>query len=371
MSTVDDSDLLAEELRALLSSVGAQPKDLTPLPGQEERAEQRLAETLATPKAARPRPLAGAPSRRRRRGRTALMSGLVVAAAAVLAVVLVLQPGTQIPPAQAGTPPLLSFELAPDGRLPGSSGPVGSTLDRLAAARATQVSPGEGDVQLVSVDAWWASTEVEGDTEEPDTKLVPVHTDTYFLPNGTMRVIERRGAPLTSQGRIDAHVDLTAEPITSDDAFPSPDPGPNYAAGLPTTAAELTAALAADDDPALCGDYSVACLVNDVIDLHRSYVVPPAVDAAFWSALSEEPAVTYLGHTTDRIGRKVIAFTTPSYDKVSQIVIFADPETGAFLGDELVLTSPSDAYSFHPPAVTSFTAIVDARYVERDALPDR
>lgn len=364
-----DGDKELAELRELLLRSGAEPRDLTPLPGQQERMERSLAAIVATPRDERSAPT---PLRLRspRQRRTALTTAAVVATAAAISVVLVLRPGDPTTPAaQAGTPPLLSFELAPDGRLPASGRSAAAELERLASLRAGQPTAGSGAVQHVSVDAWWAATVDSGGPARPATTVTPVHTDSYFFPDATLRVVERRGVPLTTAGRIDEPVDLSRGAITSDESFPSPDPGPRHAAVLPTTAAGVRARLARDDDPALCGDQPAACLVNDMIDLHRSYVVPPDVDAALWGALAREPGIRYLGRTTDRVGRAAVAFTTPSYDAVSQIVVFADPTTGAFLGDELVLVAPSPSYALRPPAVTSFSAVVEARWLDAAEIP--
>lgn len=367
---MENDERVADELRQMLLRAGAQPRDLTPLPGQQERIDQALERALATAK--EPASQRGsAPRRRRRRTVRALGGGLVAAAAATAVVVtLVVGEGTHPPPAQAGTPPMLTYELAPDGDITTEGQPAGSELRSLAEARASSETSGSGDVQHVSAVGWWASTVDDGSAPGPETILEPVRSDSYFFPDATMRVIERRGEPLTTEGRIDDSADVPDGPVTADDSFDNPDPGPAYAAGLPTTPDALRSRLTRDDDPKLCRRFQAACLVSDMIDLHRSYVVPPAVDAAFWEVLADEPAITYLGETTDRLGREAVAFTTPSSDRVSQIVVFAAPDTGAFLGDELVLVEPSDAYSFHPPAVTSFTAVTSA-YVERRDIPAR
>ncbi|WP_235737452.1 CU044_5270 family protein [Nocardioides alcanivorans] len=368
---MDANEKLADELREALLRDGAEPRDLTPLPGQQERMEGALAAILATPRGGAPTPPAPTWSARRKRRLTVLsLSGLTAAAAAVTAVVVALQFAGPTPPARADTPPMLTFELVPDGQLPGAGEPAAPALERLASVRAAQRIAQTGDVQHVAIDAWWTTSIDDGDPAGTTSRLEPVHTDSYFHPDAMMRIVERRGSPLKSDGRIaDERSDLADRPATHDDSFPSPEPGPTFAATLPTTAAGVRAALAGDDDPEMCRGHEAGCLVADMVDLHRSYVVPTDVGAALWSALADEPAVIYLGTTTDRVGRDAVAFTVPSYDDVSQLIVFADPETGAFLGDETVLVAPSEAYSFEPPAVTSFTAIVEASFVEPDDLP--
>lgn len=364
---MEDNERVADELRQMLLRAGAEPRDLTPLPGQPERIDRALERALATAKD--PASERGGASRsQRRRPVRAVAAGLVAAAAAAVVVSLVLDGGTHPPAAQAGTPPMLSYELAPDGDIATEGQAAGRELRALAEARATTTAPASGEVQHVSAVGWWATTLDEGGSQDPTTSLVPVRSDSYFFPDATMRVIERRGLPLTTDGRIDDSIPAPDGPIVSDDSFTSADPGPDYAAHLPTTADALRSRLTRDDDPQLCARFQAACLVNDLIDLHRSYVVPPAVDAAFWDVLADEEDISYLGATIDRLGREALAFTVPSSDRVSQIVVFAAPDSGAFLGDELVLVKPSDAYSFQPPAVTSFTALT-SDLVERQSVP--
>lgn len=366
MNRKHDHEELAEQLRRDLISAGAEPRDLTPLPGQTQRAESALADIVTMPRDAQatPLPVRRAPSRTRKLVR----AGGFVAAAAVLALVFVIvRPGQSPEPAAAGTPPLLRFEDVKPGTLPAAGKPAAAALEKLAA-KAETLPASAGPVQRVVLDSWWASTETS-DTAPARSALVPVQRESYFQPDGTIRAIERRGAPLDQNGRIDPSLDSLRGPVQSDDSFESPDPGPNYAETLPTNAATLRTTLEARQDPVTCAEASGGCLVNDVVDLYHNYVLPPRLAAALWEVMSTDPSITYLGPTHDRLGRDAIAFTTPGVDGTSQSLVFVNPKTGAYLGDEVVLTKTSDAFSFTPPAVVSFSALVIADRIEEDQLP--
>ena len=166
-------------------------------------------------------------------------------------------------------------------------------------------------------------------------------------------------------GRIDTQVDWSNQPITSEDTFPSLDPGPGWADSLPTTAPELTTLVESGQDPAVCEEARGACLLQDLVDLNTNWVVPPAVTAAFWEILAASPDISYLGEATDRLGRPALAFTArgaPGGE--TQAVILVDPETGLYSGEETILIRRSSAYSFVPPAVLSYSAIVTSERLD-------
>ena len=367
MNRRHDDEELAAELRQELIDAGAEPRDLTPSPGQAQRAEAVLAAIIMRPRRPETLPATRArqsPARARRWAR----AGAFMAAAAALALVLVtVRPGQGPEHAAALTPPLLRFDDVAAGALPAAGRPARAELESLAG-KAESLPDTSGGVQHVVLDSWLAST---GDSEgEPvHSALVPVRSEMFFQPDGTMRSIERRGRPLDQQGRIDTSPDSDPGPVQSDDSFESSDPGPDYAQGLPTEPSELLSALRARQDPLVCADRSGGCLMDDIIDLYHSYVVPPVLTAALWRVLATDSSVTYLGATSDRLGRDAMAFTTLGVDGTSQGLLFADARTGAYLGDEMVLTKRSDAFSFTPPAVISFSALVRAERISEDQLP--
>lgn len=358
-----EGDALAAELRAELLAAGVPAHDVEPSPGQDERMEAALAAILH----------AGAvPARRERRHRSRRpllwRAGALAAAAAVIAALLLARPFSQEPAAAALTPPLLTFDSAASTQFPLTGQQAREQLLDLAT-RARDAAPGRaGPIQRIEFDSWWSST-VDTATAGPVSSLEPVRSQTYVLPDATIRAIERRGRPLDADGRIDTGIDWANQPVTSDDTFTSPDPGPGYAMSLPTNPTRLRRVLAKSHDDVTCGGVEGACMLGDVIELYRSYVVPPALAAALWQVLAGEPSISYVGHTVDRLHRDAIAFVTADIDHVSQLLVFADPSTGAFLGDEVVLVKPSPDLSYPPPAVTSFSALVEARRISADQLP--
>lgn len=367
----DDPDELADEVRQLLISHGAQPRDLAPLPGEDDRAERRLAEILRSPRRSTPsrEPSVGETVARRRRW---VRAAALVASAAALAVgLVVLWSPTEPDAAAAATPALLTFDATRPGELPTATRPAADALMDLARRSRSAEPPAAGPVQHVVIDAWWSSSE---ETDEgARSELIPIQSWAYFFPNGLMRVIQRRGEPLGGDSALSDPGNWEQRPITSDDSFESLDPGPAYVKDLPTDPDALRAALAAAPTAATgaahCAPTPGGCVMADVISLHQSYVVPPALTAALWEVLAQEPSVRLVGATHDRLGREAIAFMTRAPDGASQQLLLADPETGAYLGEEKVLVEKLDGVGFTPPAVTSFSAIVESRRIAKTEVP--
>lgn len=353
----DTDDALADELRQSLIAAGVRPRDLTPLPGREARAEEALARILRTQ---RREGAAARPARRWPR-----WGALVLAAAVVAVALVVVWPGRSSPPAYASTPPLLTFPHEKAGTLPATGRDAAPSLERLADRAAEQPEPADAPVQHVVLSAWWSSTD-ESEAGVVRSVLEPVESESFFLPDGTMRRIERRGPPLNRQGRIVPA--RGSAPALTDESFDFSDPGPTYADELPIDPEELGALLARDQDPTTC-QVTGACLVSAVVDLHFNYVVPPDLTAALWRVLATDPSITYLGRVRDRLNRPADAFTTAGLDDVSQQLLLIDPVTGLYLGEEAVLVRPSKDYEFTPPAVVSFTTLVRSERIGHDQMP--
>lgn len=366
MTPRDEPDELADEIRRNLLAAGATPRNLEPRPGQADRGEAFLQAILQLPREEPPNLATEAHPQRKRRIRNIARGGLLVAVAAVVALVLVVaQPRHVTPPLHAATPPLLKIDGADPGTIPASGAPAKQVLERLGELAGQQHPSPDLPVQHLTIAAWWASV---GEEPGGDVKgqLESVERDSYFQSDGTMRVIERRGPVLDSKGRVSPPFD--SETLT-DESFVSEDPGPSYADQLPVDLTALRAKLDKAHDPTVCESASGACLMNDMIDLFHNYVVSPALMSALWSLLAADPTVTYLGQVRDRLDRSADAFTTAGEDGMSQKLLLISPTTGAYLGEEVVLTKRSEAYPFSPPAVISFSALVDSERVPRSALP--
>jgi len=353
--TENDDELLEQTRRELLAA-GVSPPDLTLPEGYDARAEASLVAILAT---ARPRPASR---------RTWWRIGAVVAAAAVVVAIVIGMVRTgPTPVAQAGTPPLLSFHDVDPGTLPTTGTDAAGPLHDLAARARSLSGPGDGPVQHLVFDAWWASTgEEDGDTET-QSAVVPLEHEIYLLPDGTYRSIERRGTPLDQQGRIDPEAGWAQGPAVTDESIRDASRPADLADTLPTDPAALSQRFAADDDPTTCADGG--CLLDEALSVLGRYAVTPALTAALWEALADDDSVSYLGTTRDRLGRTAEAFMSPGLDRHSQRLLFIDPATGAYLGDETVLTSQSEAWSFTPPAVIEFNALVDVGRIPLADVP--
>ncbi|MFT4009243.1 MAG: hypothetical protein QM655_04290 [Nocardioidaceae bacterium] len=362
----EDGDRFVEEFRRELEAYGLEAPEYAPQPGDDERAERELARIVALPqsKMARLRRFAGTGSSWRPR-KTVWSVGLVVAVLVAIVFTVVRPLGSEYV-AQAGTPPLLRFDGVEAGDLPSSGRPAGNVLVELAGKARNLPGSGDEPVQRVVLDGWFA--ESGGEIGAPvETVLRPVRRESYFLPDNTVRVIEERGPPLDQEGQITTVGDDSV-PGRVDESFASPDPGAAYARKLPIQPAALGQVLLGDYDPTTPVG---GALLFQISNIARTYVIPPAVLATMWEVMAEEPTITLLGTTRDRLGRQALVFSALAIDGISQQLLLADPATGAILGDETVLVKPSDAYAFTPPAVTSFTTIISSERVGTSQLPTR
>ncbi|MFT4081756.1 MAG: CU044_5270 family protein [Nocardioides sp.] len=341
------------ELRNLLDSIGLRATHVPASPTQDLLDQARAQRDLDAITSKR-----HIPKRRIRRwcGRGAI--GLVMAAAIALVCYLVL-PSTSTP-AAAQTPPMLSFSGAEKTTAGGLHGvPAANTLAELAAHAAAQNPPADLPVQRIEQYAWWAATESEHGTTTT-TVLVPVERTTYLLPNGKMRDIEHRGEPLDRHGQISrATGSWQSSPRAADETFDTGQPA-NYPETLPTDPAKLVRALAPRNG---CADARGDCLLNALANIYTTYVVAPSVSQALWRATARLPDIETLGTTTDRLGRHAIALTAPAPSTGQQIIVLADPQTGSVLGSETILTKPNKDFTFSPPAVVAFTALLDSQRV--------
>lgn len=349
-------DDLADELRDLLHAAGVKPSVPEDTPESSSRAEWQLERILRQSRS---------PQRRR-----AVAAGVGLAAAGIV-VALVIATGTvppPTPPAAAATPPLLTFSVADRHGPDASHGrPARTQLLKLAEAAEHLPAQGPGPVGHVELDAWWSTNEL-GDAAQVTSNLIPQHLEQWRTPDGRVRQVTKLGPALTSKGRLDDNIAWDEVPVQSDDTFPGAKPP--WGERIPTDSGELRHVLTGDDEPE-CASSSGGCLMRDAIDMQYNYVVPPRSLAALWIAMADEPTITYLGTTTDRLGRAAVGFTAPSPDGVSRLIVLADPATGAWLGDETVLVEPSPAFGFSPPAVTAFTALVTADRIEQTSATDR
>ncbi len=360
---VEDDELFRRELIAH----GVPVRDAHPVPGDDARAVLELARILALPQGkppVRPRPRLGFVGPRSVRLGFPVMAATLAALVAMF--VVIVQPVGDGNGAQAATPPLLRLGGVEPETLPLAGEPAAETL-RFLAARALDLPYDHAQpVQHVLVDSWLS--ESGGATSAPaHTVLRAVRRATYYAPDDTVRNIEWRGEPLDQAGRVtSAGGD---GPRLSDESFPMPDPGAGHADNLSTAPAVLREELLDGLDAETLTTTPGGALLSQVATLASTYVLPPELVSALWEVLAEEAGVTLLGTTEDRRGRDALVLSAPAMDGHHQQLLLADPDTGAVLGDELVLVQATDAYSFAPPAVTSFNTIVRAERIAVGELP--
>jgi hypothetical protein len=244
-----------------------------------------------------------------------------------------------------------------------------AALRGLAAAAGTfTVPPGKGDVQHVVTDNWFAS--IDGDNGS--IALVPTFNETWLSPDGSFRLIERTGKPLSADGRgvPSRVVGLKAR---ADETQPAGSVDPTLLTTLPRDPRLLRTALLkateCDEDPA--GNARAWCLTGKVAEYTSSYVVPSSVTAALWDLIREQGATRLLGDVKDRVGRSGIGISLIPTDRNEyRRVIIADPRTGQVLGIEEILIKTMPDLDVKAPAITSFTAHLKAERVTRAGPAD-
>lgn len=356
-----------ERFRQELIGHGIPINDASPHLGDDARARLELARILALPQG-KPTSLRRLTSGASNRPRRIMLPILAAAAVLVAVFVVVGHPGGQGYVAQAGTPRLLALKGVEPGTLPASGGSAGETLHELAARALDLRYDSAQPVQLVVVDSWFSESVDEAGGEAARSILRSVQRESYFLPDDTFRSIERRGAPLDQNGRVTVPIE-TEGPSLTDESFSSPDPGADYPESLPTEPAALRDALLGGFDSPTLTKAPGGALLSQVTALTSSYVLPPRLLSAILQVLADEPSITLLGTTNDRLDRRALILSAPAIDGYSQQLLLVDPDTGAVLGDELVLVKPSVSYSFEPPAVTSFNTIARSERIAYAGLP--
>ena len=360
----EDPELVADELRTLLQGLGVVPRDLTERPGERERAERDLARILAGADRSVPGP------REPRRVGFARPAAVLAVACVLATVFVVIRPGTGSDPAAAArTPAMLSLQDNGGELLSAAGADATAELGDLADRAAGQPAPAAGPVQLIGRSSWLLSTD-EGPQGAPGhSVIVPTVSVQYFQPDGTVRAIERRSRPLGADGRLtDSFGQWSTTPSRSDETFDGPETGPTYADELSLKPAALARSLI--DDEAACREMRAYCLFTGFTFLHYNYVLRPSLNAALWRTLATEPGFRFLGTTVDRVGRTAVAFSADGADPSREVILLADPETGAFLGSEEVLVRDSRELGLEAPAVVEFTALEESSRVEPSDLPD-
>lgn len=353
------------ELRALLDSLGLEqaargPVQLDPI--AQAKADQMLADVRAA-RDAELREMEARPRRLRITFRRVALAS-VLCIASTLAIVVVPWGGGR--PALADTPPLLRFSLAKEGEYPATGGSARRVLEQLATRARSQPQRERLAVQEIELDGWLATSSPAGQARPARTAIVPVHSSIYVFSNGDRRAIDRRGKPLDQHGRLALSPNRElpfSDVITRLDH----ERGPEFAQDLPSDPARMLAILAPKD---ACGNRVGGCLLKQVSEMYNNYVIDPELAGRLWRVLRSQPTITTLGTGVDRLGRKVVALTSVGLTPSEQLIVLANPDTGAYLGSEVILIKRDRAYGIKPPAVIQFTALLSSRRVGIDSVPD-
>jgi hypothetical protein len=361
----DEVELLRREARAL-----SMPGEIDPaavgitLPSAQQmlaraKARSELDDTAAAAEPGAPAPSATSLSSRRRR--TALRLGSV--AAAIAGLVLVSLSPWHRDTATAAKPPVLDYEFANAQNIAYAPGQdAHDTLLRLSQAASRQVAkPATGDAQYVLTDNWFVSL---SDTEEP--QLIPRQRQFWLRADGSVRIRETSGRPLSPDGRglRRAVPDQTGN--TADETYPPGDADPRFVAelGIDPTAIRETLLDRSECQSRRPSPTRASCLFREISDLFGQYVVPASTAGALWRVLADEPSVRTLGTVEDRAGRRGVGISLIPVDAPRfRSVLIISPTTGELLGTEDILIKDYPDAGVEAPAIYSFTAILESRYV--------
>jgi hypothetical protein len=366
MSNNEEPELNPEfetaELRRQMTSTGISDYLEDDLPDIElESADSLLARLKAIEESDVVTPMPTTESRRRLA--PTLLTG--TAAAVVAGILIAVQPWST-PVAQASTPPILDYEFAEAARIADAPGvDPADTLEQLAlAAERDRSGASPSAVQHVAYEEWSIDKDFDPD---PDSTITPTRTENWLRPDGRFRTRAHLGEPLAADGRgvplggrLDrgtTFFDEENEPAGSRDA--------RFFVDMPRTVDGVRGVLLDDIE---CFDRERGqerswCLTDQLRNLPRTYVVPPAIMASIWRMLAEEEGIRSLGTVKDRTGREALALSfiwdgAPEY----RSILLADPETGQIVGSERILIKASPSSPVKPPAIEEFLTIVTSEY---------
>lgn len=356
---LDELELLRRDARAI-----GMPGEVTPAsvgisaPQTAEDVLARIKARTAELVPAEDDVIVALPKKRRRIAARAL----ALAAAAAGVVGLVVAPWQQ-PSATADTPPVLDFEFANAQNIafaPGESARE-TLLDLARTADAQPPLSRSGSTQYQLSDNWYTSLK-----ESQAAELIPTRTEFWLRADGSMRIIEAAGTPLSPDGRgLTAKAKVDAR--ESDDTYPPGDVAASFINDLDRNYRKLRTALlsSAQCETRTPGPARTSCLYLKITSLHDQFVIPPDISAGFWRILADEPSVRLLGSVKDRAGRTGIGISLISVDSPQfRQVLIISPKTGQLLGTEDILIKDDLESGVKAPAIYSFTAILKAEYTK-------
>jgi hypothetical protein len=274
--------------------------------------------------------------------------------------------------------------------------PIGPRSDPAAAAaliRAADVAALQPDVNrdgyrhTMSEGAHLASVATDDERPGGVWALVPVSREVWIKPDGSGRLVERRGEPVwfgpadkaawVAQGSPDLRgnpsTDTRFGPTTKGSGSDTPQiaPGSLYYANvdaLPTDVDALRGFIRAQA-AANGGGATNLEMFTIVGDLLRETVAAPRVRSALYRVAAGIEGVELQGSVTDHAGRSgtavSLATDRPGVGRERHVLIF-DPDTAVLLEDQDVLLDKVRWLDAEPPTVIGYTTYLTSQIVPTD-----
>jgi hypothetical protein len=283
-----------------------------------------------------------------RRSRVAVL--VTAAAAATVAVAVVLVPRGGSGAAEAATPDVLAYEIAPGH-------PDADLADLVARVAAVPAEPRFTDSSHRAVsDSWSLSTRIDG--QQIASAVVPEHRDLTWQADGSGRLEIVTGPPVfpTAESRRAWEEDgrpAESPVVITDEDFAVGEYDPSFPAVLPTDAGQLLALIKAGHPIDKLGTAELFIAVGD---LYREQTPAPQVRAALLQLIDRATDVDDLGQVQDRQGRagRGVAVTDDFSGLDTRYVMTFDDGNGALLSFEQVLVGDVGRLDVASPSVISY-----------------
>ncbi|WP_159537495.1 CU044_5270 family protein [Aeromicrobium sp. 9AM] len=296
------------------------------------------------------------------RPRRKLIIRMAAAAAAVAGVITVSVAPWQEHAATAASPPVLDYEFANASNIAFAPGkPAQNDLLSLAkAAQANTRQLGTGDTQYILSDNWFASLEAT-----QAAQLIPKRRQSWFRPDGSVRVQEQSGTPLSPDGRgLNTQPPKTVQNLMNE-TYPPSGLKASFVRDLDGPVSQVRKSLmdAGECEVRTPSAARASCLFQQVWGLYTQYVVPPKVAAKLWEVLASERTLRSLGTVKDRAGRNGVGISLLPQDSPQfRKVLIISSKTGELFGSEDILIKNDPELNIKAPAIYSFTALLDSRF---------
>ena len=302
------------------------------------RAEQDLVRLVGS----------GAPARGIRGSERGRRSRRIVLAAAIVAIILLVQHGVGIPgttpPASAATLPMLQG----DGELI----PLGSAVSRGVRALTTTSSDSE---RGSSYSAWYVNTDVGADGA-PISYVSPQDVTMAWNPDLSGRFLAVAAQPLIDADRAQAADVPTPGTVLDDSTFKAGEAGIAFQAPPPNTERSMLKYLVSG--AGVTDDRDAVQVLDAATQLLNEWRLGSRAESALLKVLGDLDGITPLGSLTDRLHRNGVGFLTRSdSDQRFEAMFSIDIDTGALLTVERIYLGGVPEYaSVKAPSVVSYVA---------------